>query len=47
VELILFVPEKVTQGQTVNFTPVFKNCGDIAIYAIANIQIRRGEGREK
>ena len=46
-ELIDFiVPKNVIQGQTANFTVVFKNCGNITTYAIANVQIRRGETGE-
>lgn len=40
------VPENVIQGQTANFTVVFQNCGNTTIYAIANVQIRRGETGE-
>ncbi|MBA7473071.1 hypothetical protein ES707_08405 [subsurface metagenome] len=46
-ELIDFtVPEYVVQGQTADFSVIFHNCGDIATYAIANVQIRRGETGE-
>jgi hypothetical protein len=46
-ELIDFiVPENVVQGQTANFTVVFQNCGDVTTYAVANVQIRRGETGE-
>jgi hypothetical protein len=41
--LEFIVPENVTQGQTANFTVVFQNCGDVTTYAVANVQIRRGE----
>jgi hypothetical protein len=46
-ELIDFiVPANVIQGQTANFTVVFQNCGDVTTYAVANVQIRRGEMSE-
>ena len=46
-ELIDFiVPENVIQGQTASFFVIFGNCGDIPIYATANVQIRRGETGE-
>jgi len=46
-ELIDFiVPENVIQGQEISFTVVFHNCGNITTYAIANVQIRRGETGE-
>ena len=46
-ELIDFiVPENVIQGQTAPFSVIFRNCGDIPIYATANVQIRRGETGE-
>lgn len=46
-ELIDFiVPENVIQGQTALFSVIFRNCGDIPIYATANVQIRRGETGE-
>jgi len=46
-ELVDFiVPENVVQGQTASFSVIFHNCGDIATYAIANVQIRRGETGE-
>jgi len=44
--LEFIVPENVIQGQTANFTVVFQNCGSIVTYAIANVQIRRGETGE-
>jgi hypothetical protein len=40
------VPENVIQGQTANFTVIFQNCGSTTTYAIANVQIRRGETGE-
>lgn len=40
------VPENVIQGQTVNFTVVFQNCGTTITYAVANVQIRRGKTGE-
>jgi len=40
------VPENVIQGQTANFTVVFQNCGSTTTYAVANVQIRRGETGE-
>ena len=47
-ELIDFIidPRTVVQGQIISFTVIFRNCGDIPIYAIANVQIRRGEAGE-
>jgi len=46
-ELIDFiVPENAIQGQETSFTAVFHNCGNITTYAIANVQIRRGETGE-
>ena len=46
-ELIDFiVPENVIQGQEISFAVVFYNCGNITTYAIANVQIRRGETGE-
>jgi len=46
-ELISFnATNNVVQGQKANFTITFKNCGEIAVYAVANVQIRRGETGE-
>lgn len=44
--LEFIVPANVIQGQTANFTVVFQNCGSTTTYAVANIQIRRGEKGE-
>ncbi len=46
-ELVDFiVPENVVQGQTADFSVIFHNCGNVTTYAIANVQIRRGETGE-
>ncbi len=47
-ELIEFsvVPGTVVQGQIISFSVIFRNCGNIPIYATANVQIRRGETGE-
>jgi len=46
-ELVDFiVPENVIQGELALFSVIFRNCGDIPVYATAYVQIRRGEADE-